>query len=409
MQKKREGNHGYFHQAASFSVKHAKIIILAAILVSIPTTYIFVTAETSFDFIGSMGDAESIDGMNAMTEDFGAGKIMPTQVVVTGNTVVYDGTQFDYGYLDAIDNLTATVASDSMVQQVTSITRPYGQWIDYRNLSAMPPEVSMAMQSTMLQYMGTDNQSVLMTVVLKDEPQKASAVDYIPTLRADLAEAQALQPALADSMILVGGSTAILFDMSTSISQQFTSIELIVVIGIFVVLMIVLGSILLPAFAIVSIAMSISWAFAATTLVFGTWLGVSILWIIPLILFVMLMGIGMDYNVFILTRIREEIHKGKEVKQAVVDAVDWTGGIITALALIMAGAFGSIMLSSNTMLQMFGFALALAVLLDAMVVRTYIVPAAVVLMGKWAWWAPGRLQRVGRAEKIAKSSEEKTD
>jgi RND superfamily putative drug exporter len=409
MQKKREGNHGYFHQAASFSVKHAKIIILAAILVSIPTTYIFVTAETSFDFIGSMGDAESIDGMNAMTEDFGAGKIMPTQVVVTGNTVVYDGTQFDYAYLDAIDNLTATVASDSMVQQVTSITRPYGQWVDYRNLSAMPPEVSMAMQSTMLQYMGTDNQSVLMTVVLKDEPQKASAVDYIPTLRADLAEAQALQPALADSTILVGGSTAILFDMSTSISQQFTSIELIVVIGIFVVLMIVLGSILLPAFAIVSIAMSISWAFAATTLLFGTWLGVSILWIIPLILFVMLMGIGMDYNVFILTRIREEIHKGKEVKQAVVDAVDWTGGIITALALIMAGAFGSIMLSSNTMLQMFGFALALAVLLDAMVVRTYIVPAAVVLMGKWAWWAPGRLQRVGRAEKIAKSSEEKTD
>ena len=63
----------------------------------------------------------------------------------------------------------------------------------------------------------------------------------------------------------------------------------------------------------------------------------------PLVLFVILMGIGMDYNVFIPTRIREEVHKGKEIKEAVVDAVDWTGGIITALACIMAGAFGSIM------------------------------------------------------------------
>jgi uncharacterized membrane protein YdfJ with MMPL/SSD domain len=409
IQNKREGNHGYFHQAASFAVKHAKVVVLAAILISIPTTYIFVTAETSFDFIGSMSASESIDGMNAMTDDFGAGKIMPTQVVVTGDTVVYDGTQFDYAYLDAIDNLTATIAADSMVQQVTSITRPYGHWVDYRNLSAMPAEASAAIQSTMLQHMGSDNQSVLMTVVLKDEPQKASAVNYIPTLRTELAEAQALQPALASSTVLVGGSTAMLYDSSMDTSQQFTNIEIIVVIGIFVVLMIVLGSILLPAFAIISIAMSISWAFAATTLVFGSWLGKPILWIIPLVLFVMLMGIGMDYNVFILTRIREEVHKGKAIKQAVVDAVDWTGGTITALALIMAGAFGSIMLSSNTMLQMFGFALALAVLLDAMVVRTYIVPAAVVLMGKWAWWAPGRLQRVGRAEKMKKSSDEKTD
>ena len=96
--------------------------------------------------------------------------------------------------------------------------------------------------------------------------------------------------------------------------------------------------------------MSIAWSFALTYLVFGTWLGMPILFIVPLILFVMLMGIGMDYNVFILTRIREEVHKGKAQGQAVVDAVDWTGGIITALALIMAGAFGSMMLSSNTML-----------------------------------------------------------
>jgi putative drug exporter of the RND superfamily len=398
MEKKQTGNHGYFHRAATFAVKHSKVIVVAAILVSIPTTYLFVTTETNFDFIDSMGTPESIQGMNAMTSDFGAGGIMPTQIVITGNTLVYDGTSFDANYLNAIDNITAAIAADPMVEHVSGITRPFGQWVDYSNASALSSEN----RQQMLQSLGSDNRTILLTVVLKQQPEAAASVNFIPTLRNEVAEAKTTQPALAGSTILVGGSTASLYDLSLSLSGQFNSIELIVVIGIFVVLMIVLGSILLPAFAIISIAMSISWSFAATVLVFGVWLGKPILFLIPLILFVMLMGLGMDYNVFILTRIREEVHKGKGTENAVVDAVDWTGGIISALALIMAGAFGSMMLSSNTMLQEFGFALSVAILLDAMVVRTYIVPAAMVLMGKRAWWAPGRLQREGRAEKLEK-------
>jgi RND superfamily putative drug exporter len=395
MERKRAGNHGYFHRAASFAVHHAKVIVVAAILISIPTTYLFVTTETNFDFIDSMGTPESIRGMNAMTSDFGAGRIMPTQIVITGDTLVYDGSSFNDTYLNAIDNITATIAADPMVQQVTGITRPYGEWVDYNNMSSISAEE----RQQMLQSLGSDNKTVLLTIVLKQQPESATAVNFIPTLRDELAKAQGLQPALAGSTILVGGTSASLYDLSLTLTGQFDNIVMLVVIGIFIVLMIVLGSLLLPAFAIVSIAMSISWSFAATVLVFGSWLGKPILFIIPLILFVMLMGLGMDYNVFILTRIREEVHKGKDTRQAVVDAVDWTGGIISALALIMAGAFGSMMLSSNTMLQEFGFALTLAILLDAMVVRTYIVPAAMMLMGKKAWWAPGILQREGRREK----------
>src|SRR5207248_10097991 len=95
----------------------------------------------------------------------------------------------------------------------------------------------------------------------------------------------------------------------------------------------------------------------------------GVLFIIPLVLFLLLYGIGMDYNIFILTRIREEAQKGKETRQAVVDAVDRTGGIITALALSLAGALGSLLPSSNLFLEGFGFAFAFAVVLDALVVR----------------------------------------
>jgi RND superfamily putative drug exporter len=350
-----------------------------------------------------MGNSESIKGMNALSVDFGAGRIMPTQVVITGETYVYGNGGFNVAYLDAIENLTASIAADtSRVQQVTGVTRPYGALVDYRNLSSMPAEQQALLTDTMLNSVGSSNKTVLLTVVLKSEPQSNEAVNYISTLRGMIKDMQVLEPELVGSTILVGGSTASLYDLSTSISQQFSMIEVIVVIGIFVVLMFVLGSLLLPLFAVLSITMSIVWSFAITYLVFGTGMGMPILFIVPLVLFVMLMGIGMDYNVFILTRIREEVHKGKGLNQAIVEAVDWTGGIITALALIMAGAFGSMMLSSNNMLVMFGFALTVAILIDAMIVRTYIVPAAMSLMGKWAWWAPGRLQREGRREKMRK-------
>ncbi|MCX6650123.1 MAG: MMPL family transporter [Methanomassiliicoccales archaeon] len=408
MEKKKAGNHGYFHKAATFSVNHAKVVLIAAILVTVPTTYLFVTTETSFDFIGAMGDSESIGGMRTLTDDFGAGSITPTQIVVTGETVIYDGTTFNYAYLDALNNVTATIAAQSEVQKVTGITYPYGEPIDYRNLTYLPDEERAQVMSSMLSCMGKDNKSMLLTVILVDQPQSAGSVKFMHELRGEMADAKDQEPLLADSQILVGGTTAALYDTSQSTSAQFTNIEILVIIGIFVVLMIVLGSILLPTFAVISIAMSITWAFALTNFVFGTLMGLPVLWLIPLILFVMLMGIGIDYNVFILTRIREEYHKGKDTKQAVVDAVDWTGGIITALALIMVGAFGSMMLSSNAMLQEFGFALSVAVLLDAMIVRTYIVPAGLAVMGKKAWWAPGRLQREGREEKMQKKAEKQS-
>src|SRR6058998_1980006 len=163
--------------------------------------------------------------------------------------------------------------------------------------------------------------------------------------------------------------------------------------AIFLVLLVVLGSYPLAITGILSIGLSIVWAYAATLLFFDNVLQSGVLFI-PLILFLLLYGIGMDYNIFILTRIREEAQKGKETKQAVVDAVDRTGGIITALALILAGALGSLLLSSNRLLEGFGFAIALAVVLDAMVVRTYLVPAIMSVLGHRAWWGPNRLRRV---------------
>ncbi|HUV62230.1 MAG TPA: MMPL family transporter [Thermoplasmata archaeon] len=400
MAKREAGHRGYFYKAADFSIRHAKVVMAAAILISVPTTYIFITAETSFDFIGGMASGvESNEGITAMTDAFGAGRIMPTQIVVVMDSPVYEDGNFSIANLETIEGVTKAVASVDDVKQVTGTTNPQGPFIDYRNLSALSAEARANTEALMLQSIGIDGRTVLITVVLEGAPMAPGSLDTVEVLRGLMIALSSEDPTLSTSDVYVGGATAVIYDLANDLNRQFTVMEIVVVIGIFLVLLIVLGAVLLSAFAIISILLSISWAFAATVGIFGYALDEPILWIIPLILFIMLMGIGMDYNVFILTRIREERHKGKPDRQAIVDSLDWTGGIITALAIIMGSAFSMMMISSTMMLKEMGFALAFAIMLDAMVVRTYVVPAMMTLLGKWAWWAPGRLQREGREEK----------
>ncbi len=408
MAKRAQGHRGYFHKAATFSIKHAKAVMVVALLVSVPTTYVFLTAETSFDFISGMSSGvESNEGIVAMTDGFGAGRIMPTEIVVTFDSPVYADGNFSLGALDAIALMTTSLSSLDNVKQVTGTTNPKVTAIDYRNLSALSTDSRTAQEELMLETVGIDNRTVLITIVLETGPMTPESISTIDDIRATVSTLREDNPALSSAVIYVGGSTAVIADLAKDLDQQFRLMEIVVVIGIFIVLLIVLGAFLLSLFAIISIMLSISWAFAATVGLFGYGMGEPILWIIPLILFIMLMGIGMDYNVFILTRIREEMHKGKSDRDAIVESLDWTGGIITALAVIMGSAFAMMMISSTMMLKEIGFALAFAILLDAMVVRTYIVPAMMTVLGKWGWWAPGPLQREGRKTETFRSLKEK--
>jgi RND superfamily putative drug exporter len=234
----------------------------------------------------------------------------------------------------------------------------------------------------------------MMTVLFGDEPFTQNSLNTVSQIRSLVTSLQSSDTSLAQDTILVGGASASTLDFANDTVNQFNTMRVLTVAAIFVVLLVVLGSYPLAITGILSIGLSITWAYAATLLFFNNVLQSGVLFIIPLILFLLLYGIGMDYNIFILTRIREEAQKGKETRQAVVDAVDRTGGIITALALILAGALGSLLLSSNRLLEGFGFAIALAVVLDAMVVRTYLVPAIMSVLGQRAWWGPNRLRRV---------------
>jgi RND superfamily putative drug exporter len=152
--------------------------------------------------------------------------------------------------------------------------------------------------------------------------------------------------------------------------------------------MVLLRSVFTPIRLIMTLLASVVWTIAAYVVVFQIWGGMSTEWLLPIFLFCALMGLGVDYDIFLVSRIREEVLKGKSDEEAIEHAVKATGTIITLCGAVMASAFGSMMISSSLELKEFGFVLFLAIILDATLMRLVIVPAIMVLMKKYNWWMP---------------------
>ncbi|NYJ00852.1 RND superfamily putative drug exporter [Nocardioides thalensis] len=218
-------------------------------------------------------------------------------------------------------------------------------------------------------------------------PQEEGTSDLVTGLRDDLGDPH-----------LVGGSTAANVDYAAAISDRFP-LFIGVVVGLSaLLLMTVFRSVLIAAKAAVLNVLSIGAALGAMKLVYqdgGLWADAGpIEAFMPVFIFAIVFGLSMDYEVFLLSRMREIWLATGDVQHAVREGLAYTGGVITAAAAIMFAVFGAFVLMPDRMLQQTGFAMAVAVLLDAVVVRCLVVPAVMRLLGERAWWLPRFLERL---------------
>ncbi|MFB9391159.1 MMPL family transporter [Streptomyces coeruleoprunus] len=195
--------------------------------------------------------------------------------------------------------------------------------------------------------------------------------------------------------VLVGGPTAATEDFAATVAGRMPLFVAIVVGLSALLLLVVFRSVLIPLKAALLNLVSIGAALGVITLVFQYgWFGVEggpIEAFIPVMIFAIVFGLSMDYEVFLLSRIHEEWERTKDPQEAVREGLAATGKVITAAAAIMIVVFAAFMFSSDRMLQQFGLGLAVAILLDAVVIRCLIVPAVMRVLGRRAWWMPRRL------------------
>jgi putative drug exporter of the RND superfamily len=201
----------------------------------------------------------------------------------------------------------------------------------------------------------------------------------------------------------VGGSTAGFVDLASRISEKLPLQILVVIALSFLLLILAFRTVVIPAQAAIMNLLSIGASYGVLTAIFQYgWLSgliglsgpVPVVSYVPLFMFAVLFGLSMDYEVFLVSQIEEHVHAGEDNEASVISGLVTSARVITAAAMIMVFVFGSFVLNGDPTIKQFGVGLAVAVILDATVVRCLLVPALMLLMGKVNWWMPRWLDRV---------------
>ncbi|MGA1418973.1 MAG: MMPL family transporter [Ilumatobacteraceae bacterium] len=242
--------------------------------------------------------------------------------------------------------------------------------------------------------------AVLWTLYPTTAPQSEEAADLVSSLRDTVLPQAAGESGLA---VKVTGSVAVNVDFSGYLADRLPTFFAVVLALSFVLLMAVFRSLLVPLKAVIMNLLSIGSAYGAVVAVFQWGWGSSLVGLggsapidpwLPVMMFAIVFGLSMDYEVFLLSRVKEEYDRTGDNELAVADGLANTARVITAAAAIMVFVFGSFVLESERSIKMFGFGLAVAVFLDATIVRMLLVPATMELLGDRNWWLPRWLDRL---------------
>jgi putative drug exporter of the RND superfamily len=263
-------------------------------------------------------------------------------------------------------------------------------------LAGLSAEFNLQVESQFTQwlksaYFSNDKSFTRLEIVLSTDPYASESITAIGQIREAMHKAQSAST-FQGARYYVGGTSADLTDILAINGSDFLRVLLLSICGIILVTAILLRSIVAPLYMIATVLFNFG-----ATLGIATWLFLdvikqgSMIYMLPIFVFVILVAVGSDYNIFLVSRIREESHR-KSLKEAVREAVANTGGVITSCGIILAGTFATLTTASLQMVFQVGAAIGIGVLIDTFLVRAVLIPSIATLAGRWNWW-PSQLSR----------------
>ena len=344
-----------------------------AVLVAGLTSY-----RTNYDQLESLpSNTESVRSFELLRGGFPAGELSPTRLYVSLPPGV---NALDPVGLEHLDVLTRQLVDHPAVADVSGPSRPLG--VDGPSASQLP-------EASARRFVSADGGAGRIDVVLIANPFAAEAMDAVPDLRA-IAREGASALGLSPDSVLMGGDTAEAYDTRTAGNRDSLVVLPLILAAIGVVLALLLRSLIAPLYLMATIAFTYFATLGLAVVVFVVLAGhAGVGPAVPFYLFVFLNALSVDYNIYLMSRIREEA-RGAPLKEATSYALARTGPVITSAGIILAGTFSALMTLPLQDLLQLGFAVAVGVLIDTFITRTLVVPAIVSLVGRWNWW-PSRI------------------
>jgi RND superfamily putative drug exporter len=339
-------------------------------------------------------NTESTDGVETLERMGARGTLQPVRLVFQapeGQRIV--GSR----YIRALKRLSDTLHADPRVAQVRSVVdiQPGMSALRYTMLYGNVESARARAPEFYAAYLSDDARTTLMDVLLADTTSFTSSMDVARSIRTLVHNEET---GLDSVEVVVGGFAASSVDLQNELLRQFPLVIALVLISTAIMLFIAFRSILVPIKAVLMNCLSVAGAFGVTVLVFQHGVGAQIFGLdgpteavyvaVPVLVFAIVFGLSMDYEVFLLSRIKEAFDKSGLNDQATMQGLAATASVITSAAAIMIVVFGVFSFSRVLVAQQLGFGLAVAVFLDATLIRMVLVPAIMHIAGRWNWW-PG--------------------
>ncbi|HEX6483031.1 MAG TPA: MMPL family transporter [Ktedonobacteraceae bacterium] len=371
------------------------IVVVTAILIGLgwPIFSLNIGTPSVTALPASAGSRKGIDILNAQFPETNENPIFVIVQAPGGSSILTSGN------LSKLDSLSRWLASRPHVTGVVSLTHlsasPGPLTLTEQQLATLYSSGAYQQNSALSQLVSstTKGDTTLITVKSNTIMDSSDGKALINDLRAgDKAAGQGLT-------VLVGGDQADSMDFSNYLYGNFPRAILFILAVTYILLLLMFRSVLLPLKAILMNVLSLSACFGVLVFIFqwGNFSNVlhftsegSLDSTIPILLFCILFGLSMDYEVFLLSRIQEEWLRTHDNRRAVARGLEKTGSVITNAALLFMIVAGAFIFTSILLIQEMGIGLTVAVLVDAAIIRMLLVPATMRLLGRWNWWLPGR-------------------
>ena len=341
------------------------ITMIGLVIATIPAWSI----KPSHNFLdGFPDDMESKVGYEMLAESFPAGRLAPTEIYVVAS---------EPNVLSAvaeIDDLSVRLLNMEGIVSVSSPTRPAGR----------PVNSGQYLEQGGGRFISPDGSTARLDVVLEGDPYSTESLATVLTIREMLLTTDF--PTLLEPYTLVGGDTAIEADTKAAIDADVRWLAPVSITAILLILILLLKSIVAPLYLVFSVVVSFGATFGLSVFAFqeifehsgvayqnGVWM------------FIFLVALGADYNIFVMSRIRESVSE-YGIRQGIAIAVGRTGGVVTSAGIILAGTFAVLTTLPLRDLFQLGFAVSLGVLIDTFIVRALLVPSMAAILGEWSWW-----------------------
>ena len=392
-----EQEHGFWHRWALGVMRRPVVAIVAVVaLLIVAGAPIFSLNPAAYGASPLSHSTESTRGFDTLSAEFP--QMAQSPIEVTAQTP--DGSSMlSSANLARVRALSTWLAAQPHVTSVTSLTSlpqtPGTQPLGADQLTALYTSGAYAQQPALAQLVATTthNDFTLLAVTTNAQLDSHAGKQLISTLRAgDTAAGQGL-------VVRVGGIQARSVDFTNHLYGAFPRALAFMLIATYLLLLLMFRSLLLPLKAVVVNLLSLSASFGVLVFVFQeghlhSLLGFSsngtIDALTPILIFCILFGLSMDYEVFLLSRIREEWLRTRNNRYAVARGLEMTGGVITSAAVLFSIFTGALLFSSLLTTKELGMGMTVAVLVDATIIRSVLVPATMRLLGRWTWWLPGR-------------------